>query len=164
MEEQPKQLSQQEQQKQEMTHLHLDEMDKSLKRHYGASVQYLSRWYGVENLTPIEAVHLKKILRECLTFDQPKNKGTLSNFTPWLEAGDRLLYQLYNINQVDVPTWRAVTDKEGNRYVYERWEEAKAEKKIDELSESKQLRSTKYTVTDDFKEYLRRLRERAHFP
>jgi hypothetical protein len=50
------------------------------------------------------------------------------------------------------------------RYVYECWEEAKAEKKIDELSESKQLRNTKYTVTDDFKEYLRRLWERAHFP
>lgn len=119
----------QEHQSKEMTHLHQEDRDKLLKRHYTQSVRTLNLTYGVDNLTPIEAVHLRRILRDCLTFDKTESKRTLSNFVPWQEAIDRWFFQLYHINGNDIPMMTELTDKEGNKFLFKLSDEDHAEEK-----------------------------------
>lgn len=91
----------------------------------------LKETLGVDDLSTIEALRLRKIVQEVNKQLIDEGEGlknpTDTGFNPATESVARWLNELYGINHIDIPT-----------------EEGK--------------------TTNDFREYLRRIRNRAHTP
>lgn len=128
--------------------------------------------WGVENLSTIEGVRLRHIVEECLKQQKQDEalvgQGKLrSDNTFWAgeEAPARWLDELYGINIRDIPRVFIIQDRTaGTSKKYEITEKDIAEGKLRELEEQGHKVDFFMVTPDDFKEYLRRIREKAHNP
>ena len=137
-----------------------------------AAKRFLSNW-GIDDLTTIEAVHLRNIVEKLLPaseeqFTHPEKFGFGDypgglHFDICEESAVQWLFQLYGINQKDVPEVLIIEDlTSGEKYKYERTMRKKGFKKEHELAKQGHEVDHYNEVPEDFKEYLRRLREKAH--
>jgi hypothetical protein len=114
--------------------------------------QQLKCVYGIDNLTTIEKVRLHMIIKD--TLDTIYKEGIWSAIAQWL-------YDLYGIRPEAIPHEYITKDKTTGEIfrfkgVPEQWT------KENELEEAGHKIESFYGIPNDFKEYLRRLREKAH--
>lgn len=130
----------------------------------------LTKKLGIEKLSTIEGVALRNIVEELI----PKyiedrqlireGKMSIMNLAEIEEEAAALwLQKEYGIHSKDVPSVFIVEDDTtGESFSFEKVEEDLAEKKFNELSELGHQCDVFTRVPDDFKEYIRRLREKEH--
>lgn len=144
--------------------------EKALREQYQHSVETLQMKFDITDLTAIEATHLKRIVKDVLhqhgqIIEQYK-KGRISNraFFNTIpgEAVARWLYELYGIRPGNVHQNYAIKDiTTGEVFQFrERYSEEAGDKRHELMGEG-HIIGDKWVVTGSFKEYLRRVRERA---
>ena len=133
----------------------------------------LSRMFGVDNLRIIEASHLRRIVEEIMPQWKKEEELTIQGemqpdwlFDMEVEAAALWLYRLYGIHNNDVPVVYAIRDEDDQKtYIYQKTQKEESRRKEEELKRQGHKTSWGISVPDDFKEYIRRLRENAHnFP
>lgn len=130
----------------------------------------LERNLGIEKLSTIEGVALRNIVEELIPkyIEERKliREGRMSMMNLAEieeEAGALWLHREYGINPKDVPSVFIIEDgTTGESFSFEKVEEDLAERKLNELSELGHQCDVFMRVPDDFKEYIRRLREKEH--
>lgn len=138
---------------------------------YVEAVKYrLRRFYGIDKLSNIEAVHLRNIVEELLL--RRKNEEELvrqkKENPSWLlniesEATVLWLIELYGIRPEGIPYTREIKDlTTGEIFKYEEFEEKEISQKQEELKSEKHDFSDYQVISDEFKEYLGKMREKAH--
>lgn len=130
----------------------------------------LEKNLGIEKLSTIEGVALRNIVEELIPkYIEDKKlicegKMSIMNLAEIEEEAAALwLNNEYGVNPKDVPSVFIVEDSvTGESFSFEKVEEDLAEKKFNELSALGHDCNVYSKVPDDFKEYVRRLREKAH--
>jgi len=131
--------------------------------------------YGVADLTTIELVRLRKVVEELLkqSIEEEKSEQEGSGTEGHIpnepkEALSRWLFELYGIKSYDVPyefiLEERKTGKEIAHYQEMEKERAWADKKQINARKGKKVSLSTERIPADFKEYLRRLRAKAHTP
>ncbi|MGA2417845.1 MAG: hypothetical protein ABSF55_01215 [Candidatus Staskawiczbacteria bacterium] len=130
----------------------------------------LKRDFGIEELSNIEGVHLRNIIEETMP-QAEKEQQLIAEEKMWRmlwfdvaeEAAVRWLYQLYGIHEKDIPKVYILEDKNtGEKFIYQSAEKGDFEKKREELEDLGHSVWYEIKIPEDFKEYVRRLREKAH--
>ena len=124
----------------------------------------------VDNLSNIEAFRLRKIVGECIKQkeheDELGKQGRMRGpqmITLSPEAARRWLWELYGIHWDDVPTIFLIKDKTtGKTYKY--YNRQEEDKKYEELEAQGHDVNSYTRIPGHFKEYIHRLREKAHKP
>ena len=170
------------------------EFSERVYAHMTAARQRLLRNYGIDNLTNIEGVRLRKIVEECLSTQEREaeevKRGEITGrheFDTEVEAPARWLLELYGINIKDFTHAFHVYDDDTDKvYVFDemthlkpqpgvredvRWDEALNKAKEMAIKKEEQLRKLGHSVRwqyhqdDRIKELIHRQREAAHeFP
>ena len=130
----------------------------------------LEKKLGIEKLSTIEGVALRNIVEELIPkyIEDRKlireGKMSIMNLAEIEEeAGALWLQREYGVHPKDVPSVFIIEDNTtGKSFSFEKVEEDLAEKKFNELSADGHDCFVSSTVPDDFKEYIRRLREKEH--
>jgi len=140
--------------------------------------------YGIDDLTPIEATHLKKILRECIE-QRRQELGALSRNeiavesaigNPVTETIYRWFNRLYGIDVDFIGSFQGyeVTDEtDGKRYHFSptigdnfkekrRELEEEAQHKMDSLREDGHESFLKAYYPEKFKKLIKKYRDKAH--
>jgi len=131
----------------------------------------LGEWFQVKDLSDIEAVRLRNIAEKLVVQSEEeiklvKKKGMSPRWMiePEIEVVAQWLYDLYGIQYKDIPhIYMVKNNMTGECYTYEANQEKEAKAKRDELEGGEDyVIFVSPIIPDDFKEYLRRLRENAH--
>lgn len=149
----------------------------SINYYFTDSREWLKSNWGVDNLSTMEASHLRRIVGECLDHhDWHMELLKKKEIRPGImfasitdEAVARWLDQLYDIKQEHAPRLAITKDlKTGETFTYEFQKERRLQsglfEKEEELNNLGHKFETRVKVTDDFKEHLQFLREKAHTP
>jgi len=134
--------------------------------------ELLRRDYDIDNFSNIEAIRLRKIVGEFLEQERAgvklKEKGEIqsgSMIETEHESIAKWFLDMYGINVRDIPKVFFIIDYTNRKaYDYQSDEKDKAVNKMEDLRKQGYAASIYSKVPDDFKEYLRRLREGAHKP
>lgn len=125
--------------------------------HFDCARDFLSKQWGADNLSNIENIRLKTIVRECFS-EQGRD------FDIGTEAAARWLFESYGINEQDIPNIYVIKDFASDRvldtYPIDMRDLAKRKEK--ELNKQGCNVYCDIIIPSDFKEYLKRLREKAH--
>jgi hypothetical protein len=139
-----------------------------------AAKKHLATW-GIDDLTNIEAVHLRNIVEDLLPkFEEqrkllPEGKldfgdyGGALHFDMCEEAAVQWLFKLYGINRKDIPEIFIVEDlTTGERYSFEKTMRKEGFVKETELRNQNHEVDHYEVVSDDFREYIKKIRGKAH--
>lgn len=158
--------------------IELSEEKKEVLGVFENAKKLLADAYGVENLSNIEAFRLRKLVEQCLKQNKQEieleDKGRMNSvygIEPYIEAPARWLWESYGIHDDDIPWEIILTDEDtGKRYKYsgsikkQRDIGKEMRKKLDKLEKEGHDCDWESGIPDSFKEYIRRLREKAHNP
>lgn len=139
-----------------------------MKYVYDCATRRLEQFYGVDNLTTIEAVRLREIIKEVLrdereyvqNVEEDAGENPLfgqNMFSVDEEAVARWIHDLYGYRAEDIPSSYVIDGyincKNGNE----------ADKKLEEMRQKGQTAITlKAFPTEEFKIYFKKVREEAH--
>jgi len=131
---------------------------------------YLERYFGVTDLSNIEAVHLRNTIEELLPKVEEERRLVLEgkmqamNLAKMEEEAPALwLYNLYGIHPKDIPHVFVVEDDTTDKtYTFEKTMESQARQKLAELEQSGHMAYIEQKIPQDFKDYLKKVREEAH--
>ena len=140
------------------------EQDKTfLSRVYRRSLDSLKKYYGVDDLSPIEASRLRQIIKETIKeeadYEKAVGSGELEGtqeFSYRAEIPARWLFELYGIKPEDIPSDYKVGDKE----IFP--DKGRAMNRLNELKYQGQLPFLQQIPTAEFKKHLKKIREEAH--
>jgi hypothetical protein len=144
--------------------------------------RYLKKYFGVDNLSMIEGVRLRKILEQCIIREDRETRLAYKEeirrdmvISANLEAISQWFFDLYGFNVLDIPELIVVRDDITGQ-IFRFVGKTRIGELIEKKAELKELGHT-FSVdklipfsardglcTDDLKEYIRRLRARAHLP
>ena len=154
-----------------------DTFKKEVKKQLEAAKEYMHAGWGVEDLTTIENFHLRHITEDCVK--QYGEEEVLQKQGKFEHASAnriqlpqeivlRWLYELYGIskNELIIHQSSVVWDMEDNTmHELDRDDYVGPKKKIKELeAKGKHSIGQLSPVSSEFKEYIRRLREKAQIP
>ena len=143
---------------------------------------HLKNELDIDNLTTIEGVHLHQITEQVVKeqIEQTTKRDRLQKEGDtggaWLanlaaygdlddEIVDRLLLELYGIREEDIPKAYTVYDDSGNKVLETMNKQAAKEKAAQTAVRGDPcFFIDRKKITEDFKEYLRRLRDKSHIP
>jgi hypothetical protein len=130
--------------------------------------------FGVKNFTTIEGVHLRHIVEEMIRRThnelQLAYAGEMRSehiIDPSVEAVFAWISRLYGIRYADIPIEASIKDKRtGEVTKYTTYGQFLADRnhKMNKIVNNGDAPEVEMTVTDDFKEYLKRIRRKAHIP
>ncbi|MGD0577093.1 MAG: hypothetical protein ABSA74_03405 [Candidatus Staskawiczbacteria bacterium] len=133
---------------------------------------FLKKNFGVEDLSNIEGVSLRNVVEKLLPkIDEERmlvQEGKMSaiQFAEIEEEAAALwLYEDYGIHPEAIPMVFIVEDEtDGKKYQFEKIMEKEAREKYSELDKQGHNVYLLHRVPDDFKNYLKKIREDAHKP
>ena len=136
------------------------------------SKMHLERYLDIKDLTNIEAVHLRNTVEQLLPKLEEERKlvaqekMSAMNLAEIEEEAPALwLYNLYGIHPKDIPHIYVIEDETtGQKYTFEKTMEQQAREKNQELSDAGHSTYMFLTIPQDFKDYLKKLREESHRP
>jgi len=126
--------------------------------------------FGIENLSTIEGVKLRNIIESLMPKYKKESEQVFqgemneSNFAEMEEEAATIwLYEVYGVHNNNIPWVNIIEDETtGEKYTFEKLLQEKANEKKKELEGQGHEVWMHSKVPDDFKEYLRRLRDNAH--
>lgn len=132
--------------------------------------KFLERTLGISDLSALEGVHLRNTVETLLpklkNERQLVNEGEMSHMhlaEMEEEAAALWLYNVYGIHQKDIPWVHIIEDlTTGKKYKYEKTETDIIGRKVDELMAKGHELDDEVKVPDDFKEHLKKIREKFH--
>ena len=154
-------------------------LNEQIEKEIGWTKKYLKNCLDVDNLSNIESWHLRKVVVECIEqreelsdlAKQGKINGE-SVFSTMFEAAERWLKNLYGATTIGdynpSPLNKIVVyGVDGEIYTYDYYTEGhEATKKLKELRSLSATPEGLYhiydTISPQYKEYIRRLRENSH--
>ncbi len=154
-----------------------DPFKKEVQKQLELAKRDMFQAWGIENLTTIEGVHLRHIAEDCVK--QYAEEDILQKEGKFEDAHAnriqlpkeimlRWLHELYGIseNELNIHHSKMVWNMEDNtEYEFDRDDRVGPKKKIEELSAKGQHSIAQLAPTSsEFKEYIRRLREKAQIP
>jgi len=133
---------------------------------------YLERNFGVTDLSDIEGVHLRNTVEQLLPKVEQEQKMVLEgkmgamNFAEMEEEAPALwLYNLYGIHPKDIPHVFAVNDDTaGKTQTFEKTMEDQARQMMADLEAQGHKVYITQKIPQDFKDYLKHIRQEAHKP
>lgn len=131
--------------------------------YYFLNRKFMREEWGVDDLSNLEDYQLKKITKEVVEqYGKEKQEGIGRLMNPEQEAAYRWLWELYDIDRVNVPQNLVFVDEDaGIEKVFYPSEKELYPQEVDQAEEWAGLKHGHETPAE-FKEYLRRLREKAH--
>jgi hypothetical protein len=133
---------------------------------------YLERNFGVTDLSDIEGVHLRNTVEQLLPKVEQEQKMVLEgkmeamNFAEMEEEAPALwLYNLYGIHPKDIPHVFVVKDDTtGQAQTFEITMEDRARELAADLQAQGHRAYIMQKIPQDFKDYLKHIRQEAHKP
>ena len=156
---------------------HEDPFKKEIQKQLEIAKKGMSRGWGIEELTNIELFHLRKITEDCVK--QWAEEEVLQREGKFKDAWRnriqlpheimlRWLHELYGIskNELDIHSSNVVWDMDGNiMHEFDQEDDMGPEKKFEELkAKGHHNVGHLFVPSSQFKEYIRRLRHKAHMP
>ncbi len=145
-----------------------DKRKERLLRDIAEVKKVMQEIYGIDNLSDIEGVRLREIVQRVeqeLDESRSEEAGKFSNGKEIDLTADVIstwLLELYEININDVKWRTTLTDAKTGEVKYKNLSNSEYEKKRDELALSTRAYGVESKVDEEYKEYLRKVREEAH--
>lgn len=128
----------------------------------------LAEWLDIDDLSHLEELQLRRWVERCMDNEEsqrqePRRREHVVDIT--MEASAQWLLDCYGIQNNDIPVLYHVKDATAGKYYrFHESEQSLAQQKKENLIKKGHQVESWDEIPDDFKVYIRRLRDKSHHP